>query len=130
MNATKIAWFSRHSPTKRQRETLATLFGPFSLNQDPRAFASADQVIRRFQATGATELVIVAPLTIIRELCRRGIYPIVAKIERCSGSDHEAEIKTSHKHYRFVHFERIEEVQLKVSVLTKAGLAQMVRAPG
>lgn len=117
MNATKIAWFSRHAPTKRQRETLAALFGPHQLIINGRTFSSASEIIERMTSCGATELVLVAPLTIIRALTLMGVYPIVARMERCLGSHPEAEYHTRKCHYRFVHFERIEEVSVKSTTL-------------
>lgn len=109
----RIVWFSRHEPVPRQIEELKRLFGPDTVVvQDPHPFQNADDVVRRFQAAGADEMVIVAPLSVIDQLVKRGIRPLYAEMELVEdGNDYD--VIANGRKYRFVRFSRIVEVTIR-----------------
>lgn len=122
-----IAWYSRHEPTSRQLASLHQLFGPdVVINQDTRAFDAADIIARRYRESGADELVLVAPLHVVRVLVQRGIQPIWAQMEQCSASHPECEVSLKtrigrKRHYRFVQFWRVQGIHLDLAPITPTG---------
>lgn len=115
-----IVWFSRHLPTPRQRSSLKSLFGKdVRVRVDKRPFDGADDVLARFHKSGATEMVIVAPYQVIRQLNKRGLRPIWAEMESVPSTHPEAEVHSKHGHYRFVGFKRIN-VKLELEAIEAA----------
>jgi len=109
----KIYWLSRHAPLPSQEAELKRLFGDnVVIEQDPEPFSSVDDIISRFLASGADELLVVAPLPIIAQLVQRGIKPLWAEMEAVS-SPEEAETEASGRYYRFRRFRRIVGVEIK-----------------
>ena len=106
-----IVWFSRHLPTHSQLSELNLLYPNHLLRIDTRAFDGADDVVERFHALSGDEMVVVAPLTVIRELVKRGIRPLRAVMEQCAEVD--AEVSVNGRHYRFLHFNRITDITVE-----------------
>jgi hypothetical protein len=123
---TKIVWMSRHAPTATQLVELARLFPAHDLHFDPAPFSDADEIVKRFHALGADEMVVVAPWTVIRAITKRGIRPIYAEMAQipCS-SAHEVSINSGRKRrcYRFVKFHRCSSVKLELSDITPPAAA-------
>lgn len=71
-----IVWFSRHPPLEKQRQELARLFPGSRLLQDPETFRDADDIVRRYREKSGSEMVIVAPLSLVAKLIERGIKPL------------------------------------------------------
>jgi len=108
----KVYWMSRHAPLPSQIAELRRLFGEeVVIEQDPKPFDSADDILNRFRASGADELVIVAPLSVIAQIVQRGVKPLWAEMEVCSPD--EAEVEAAGRHYRFVRFRRIVGIEIK-----------------
>jgi hypothetical protein len=105
-----IVWFSRHLPTRSQLQALAALYPHHRLLLDTNAFSDATDVVRRFEERGGDEMVVVAPLTVIRELVKRGLKPLRAQMEQCAPTD--AEVHEGGRHYRFVRFTRITAIEV------------------
>lgn len=98
-----ISWFSRHRPTPRQIAELKRLFGPATrIVQDSRTFAGADEVLARYRASGAGEMVIVAPLSVIAALCDRGLRPLWPQMELVPADHPEAEVRIERRDHRGV----------------------------
>lgn len=106
----KIVWMSRHSPTPSQVRELERLFPGHDFQVETRPFSGASQIVKRFHDTGATEMVVVAPWTVLNELVKLGLKPLVAKMENVPCDSKEAEIVLGHgrrrRCQRFVRFER------------------------
>jgi hypothetical protein len=106
----KIAWMSQHSPLPEQIAELERLFGSFELMQDVNPFEHADSICRKLRlagfAFGSDELVIVAPLSVLREICKRGIYPLRAVMERIG-----------ERQWKFLRFQRVKSVDLNTEEL-------------
>jgi len=118
----KIMWMSRHAPTSSQLWELERLFPKFELYIDGRSFDGVDDILARYNEQKADEMVVVAPLTVIRALCRRGLKPIKANMEQVSpdAADCEVRLRTRSGRtlgYRFIDFERVEGVDLRTSKL-------------
>jgi hypothetical protein len=120
----KIMWMSQHVPTKRQLTTLEALFPSYELIIDARAFDSADDIIARYRASSAEEIVVVAPLTVIRELVRRGIHPIWAEMRQIPCQSHDVEVRTKRRCYKFVRFKRVNGLEFKTSDIHPATATQ------
>lgn len=109
----KLIWFSRHLPTKRQRTELKALFGAdVRIFKDRKPFDGADEIVARFKRSGADEMVVVAPLSVVKQLVDRGIHPIWARMQTCPRSHPQAEVRIKNRHYRFVKFSRINGISL------------------
>jgi len=108
----KIYWMSRHAPLASQIQELERLFGEVEILQDPKPFDSADEVVRRFHESGADEIVIVAPLSVIAQLTQRGIKPLWAEMELVNDPS-QAEVEAAGRYYRFRRFRRIIGVEIR-----------------
>jgi hypothetical protein len=103
-----VVWFSKHQPTRRQRTAMRELFGPqVRILRDRRPFDDAQQVVTRFRRVGADEMVIVAPLAVIRHIVMQGIHPIWAEMRICKATHPHCEVHINNRHYRFSRFARI-----------------------
>jgi hypothetical protein len=107
---------SRHEPLPSQIRELKHLFGDdVVIEQDPNPFANADDIVQRFKTSGADELVVVAPLSVIAELVKRGIKPLWAEMKQVDAN--EAETEAAGRYYKFVKFRRIVGVEIKFEEL-------------
>jgi len=114
----KVYWLSRHEPLKSQISELKRLFGDdVEIIQDPQPFSSADDIIERFRASGADELLVVAPLSVIAQLVQRGIKPLWAEMAVVS-SPKDAEVEVAGRYYRFVRFRRVSAIQIVFEEVT------------
>lgn len=108
----KIVWFSRHPALPRQIDELKRLFGEDAeVVADPAPFSTADDIIRRFKAAGGDEIVVVAPLSVLDALCKRGIKPLWADMEVVPRG--QAEVFAQGRGYRFVRFRRVKRLALE-----------------
>lgn len=112
-----IMWMSKHTPTTRQREELERLFPGHVLLVDPRPFDGVEDILARYRAAKADEMVVVAPLTVMRALVRQGLHPIYAEMRSCSPKSKDAEVHVGQRAYRFVAFHRVDAVTLKLTKL-------------
>jgi hypothetical protein len=79
----KVYWLSRHEPLPSQVAELRRLFGEdVVIEQDPKPFDSVDDILNRFRQSGADELLVVAPLSVIAQLVQRGVKPLWAEMEQ------------------------------------------------
>ena len=109
----KIVWFSRHEPVQKQIDELKRLFGPdVEVVQDPDPFSSADDVVRRFRRLGGDEMVIVAPMSVIDQITRRGIRPLFAEMVLVNGDEDEYDVIANGRKYRFDRFVRIMRIEI------------------
>jgi hypothetical protein len=110
-----LLWLSKHSPTPSQRAELTRLFGDHELRIDPQPFSDAGDVARRIRRSGASEVVVVAPLAVLRKLLEFGFAPLTADMEQCRPE--EAEIQTpgylQGRHYKFRKFRRLRSITLE-----------------
>ncbi len=107
----KIIWFSRHPAIPKQVDELKRIFGEIEVIQDPKPFANADDVCQRFKKMGGDEMVIVAPLSVIDAICKRGIKPLWAEMEQVPPED--ADITANGRGYRFIKFRRVKRLVLE-----------------
>ncbi len=107
----KVYWMSRHEPLPSQIAELRRLFGDVEIITDPNPFDSADDIIRRYQQSGADEILVVAPLSVIAQLTQKGIKPLWAEMEVVDKD--KAEVEAAGRYYRFVRFRRIARVVME-----------------
>ncbi|SRR6266576_334207 len=112
-----IMWMSQHTPTLRQKEELERLFPGHILLVDPRPFDGVDDILARYKLAQADEMVVVAPLTVMRALVRQGLHPIYAEMRSCSPKSPLAEVYVGQRAYHFVAFHRVDAVTLKLTKL-------------
>jgi hypothetical protein len=114
----KILWLSRHSPLSCQMDELRSIFGPDTvLSTDIRPFGDAHDIVRRYRSSGAEEMVVVAPLSVLDALCREGIFPLRADMRALPEAPYQ-EDPTRHVHaagrwYAHVQFVRVVEMTLR-----------------
>ena len=106
----RILWMSRHKPLRSQIRELERLFGDIEVVQDANPFSDAKDIVQRFREGGFDDIVVVAPLSVIKHLCLLGVHPLWAEMELCSPE--EAEVLASGRHYRFKEFKRIVKVEI------------------
>lgn len=104
----KIMWFSRHEPIPKQIAELERLFGDVEVVQDPNPFSGADDVVRRFRESGADEMVIVAPLTVIDQITKQGIQPLYAEMRLVEEGPYDVDVNG--RKFVFERFTRIKRV--------------------
>lgn len=114
----KIMWLSQHAPSERQLKALGELYPGFELLIDARSFDGADDILERYRASGAADLVVVGPWTFLRELVNRGLRPLYAVMSRVPCSSSQAEVRVGHgprmRCFHFDHFARVAGVELKL----------------
>jgi len=109
----KVYWLSRHAPLESQIAELRRLFGEdVVIEQDPQPFDSVDDILNRFRQSGADELLVVAPLSVIAQLVQRGVKPLWAEMEQVTDPS-LAETEAAGRYYRFVRFRRITGIEIK-----------------
>jgi hypothetical protein len=111
-----IVWLSRHHPAPKQLQELERLFPGHRLITDTRAFDSVDDIITRFHSYKGDEMVVVAPLTVIRELVKRGIKPLRSEMKQVPHSL-DPDVTYSGRSYRFLYFTRITDVAVTTEPL-------------
>ena len=104
-----ILWVSRHPPLESQINELNRLFGDVLVSIDPTPFENAQAIIER--AKNYDEIVMVAPLSVIAEVCKLGIKPLWAEMEQTSWKNKE--VKQRNKYLKFKKFYRIVGVDVK-----------------
>ena len=114
MSGPIILWLSRHTPTVRQLAELERLYPGHDLKIDKRSFDSADDIVTRYKDSGATDMVVVAPLSFVRELVRRGLHPLWAEMRQVTRGSPQAETSNNGRSYRFVKFNRIRSIEVKL----------------
>lgn len=113
METTKILWMSRHRPLESQKEALNDLFGKVKIEQDPNPFSNADDIVNRYKSGNYDEMVVVAPLSVIAELTKRGIKPLWAEMKQIDPNDENAEVVANGRGYTFICFKRIKTVRME-----------------
>lgn len=109
-----IYWVSRHDPLPAQIEELCRLFGPNTrVIPDPKPFSSALEIVDRFRASGAAEMVVVAPLSVLARICETGVKPLWAQMELVGSlSNPKSETIVNGRVYRFKEFRRVVRVEV------------------
>jgi len=115
----KIVWMSQHAPTPRQLAALEEMYPHFDLLVDAKSFDTADDIVERFHASGADDLVVVAPWPVINELVNRGLAPLYAVMKSVPPDSPDVEIRVRRgrkdRCWRFIEFRRCEGINLKLS---------------
>lgn len=120
-NSTKLVWMSRHAPTPSQVRELDRLFPGHDFLVDGRSFSDAADIATRFRAVAGDEMVVVAPLTVVNELVKQGIRPLIAIMERVPCHDSSAEIVLGkgkrRRCQKFIRFERVEGIDFRTTTV-------------
>jgi len=111
----KIYWVSRHAPLVSQLRELKRIFNEdVELIVDPEPFSSAKEIAERYKSSGCSDLVVVAPLSVIMRLVEEeGLHPLWAEMVEVA-DEKEAEVTVKGKHYRFAGFKRVKGVKLEL----------------
>lgn len=113
-----ILWLSRHMPSKRQIAALEAMYPGHELKIDSRSFDNADDIAARYHKSGATDIVVVAPLSFVRELVRRGLHPLWAEMRQIARGSPDADSHHNGRSYRFIRFNRIKSVRVETEPAT------------
>lgn len=109
-----MLWISKHVPVDSQRRELARLFGPVDIRTDLNPFRDAGDLAARIRQSGAREVVVVAPLSVLRKLLEFGIRPLSAEMSQVPEAQAEVTV-TGHagmRHYKFVRFKRLTGIEM------------------
>ena len=109
---TKILWVSRHPILEVEVRWLEDRFGEIKIDQIS-SFGPAEELIEKFKKGGYDEILVIAPLTVIRKICEAGIHPLWIQAEEASDSN-EADFTYRGKHYRFVEIRRIRGIKVEL----------------
>lgn len=105
----RILWLSQHKIQDFQIAELYRLFGEdIEILTDYRAFDTADEIVRRINDIGADEVIVVAPLSVIKELTDREIKPLWSQMDVVTGEDYDLVYRG--RKYKFTGFKRIKKV--------------------
>lgn len=73
----RVYWCSKHDPTPTQKRALSAC----EVVKDPRPFSNAEQIIKRFKESRCDDIIVVAPLSVIRKMVELGIRPVWSEME-------------------------------------------------
>ena len=111
----RILWVSRHYPVPKQINELKRLFGEETvIVMDRKPFKNAEDIARRMYLKGCKEVVIVAPIHIMRDLTMENISPIRAEMECVLDDDADYDVLANGRRYNFKQFVRIKDVMIKI----------------
>jgi hypothetical protein len=118
----RIYWVSRHDPLPSQVTELRQLFGKdMELVVDHKSFSSAKEIVGRYIAANAQEMVLVAPLTVCRAILKLGVRPLWAEMREVrpaksevKGDGRREKISRVERHYQFVRFLRLVGIEVKL----------------
>jgi len=117
----RIVWMSQHAPTPRQLAALEAQYPRYDLIVDARSFDTADDIVARFHAAAADEMVVVAPWPVLQELVNRGLAPLYALMRPVAPDSPEVEVRIRRgrrdRCYKFIKFQRCRGVNLKLEDL-------------
>lgn len=119
----RILWISRHEPLESQRKYLQGAFGEdCTISRDSNPFSSAEEVVKR--AKDYDEMVLIAPLSVVRKVVELGIKPLWSEMEPATKETSEVQvqgrrerIQNKARYYKFIKFRRVESVKLEFSEL-------------
>ena len=97
----KILWVSRHRPLEVQIHKLKEMFGDIQLVRYGKPFHSAEEIHKHFTEYKYQEMVMVAPLSVIRRMCELGVKPLWAEM----------------RHGKFIRFKRINKIRINYTKL-------------
>lgn len=103
-----VYWRSQHRPTPRQLRALASC----KVTYDYSRFENAAEVVRKFRESGAEELILVAPLSVIEHVVLdHRVFPVWAEMRSSRERNEDSEVQFGDRWIGFVKFRRIKMVQ-------------------
>lgn len=112
----KVCWFGvPHSivPLPSQVTALQTLFPSSELTINSEPCKDADDIAMQYELLGGDVLVVVASLTILSFLLRKGYRPICPRMERLKVGDPRMERMIGDIPYRFNRFREAVKVNIE-----------------
>jgi hypothetical protein len=109
----RILWFSRHEPLPSQRAELDRLFPGNTLVVVPDGFRNANDILRTYERLRGDDLVLIAPLTVVKHLVGHGVKPIWSDMRVVPADDPTAELYFNGRAYKFAGFRRVTSVDVK-----------------
>jgi len=109
----KILWVSRHPMNGVQMGALRRLFGEdVVVEEDPRPFNSAEDIVRRYGEGKYDDIIVVAPYSVLDRMVQLGVRPLWSEAELVQNPA-EADWSVRDRHYRFVRFRRVRRLVLE-----------------
>ena len=107
-----ILWDSRNHPLKSQLKELRRLFGEdVQVDVYDKSYTRPSDVLKIYKQKPYDEMVIIAPLSICRQIVGYGYKPLYAEMETATPENYEVEVFNSRekneghpRYYRFVKF--------------------------
>jgi hypothetical protein len=118
----RILWLSKHKPLDSQRDELKKLYGKdCEIIIDLEPFRGVEDIADRIEVCAADDIVLMAPLSMMRKLLDLGIQPLYAEMRRTLLSRAEV-IKTrrdgTRPGYEFVKFMRLTGIEVNYEDVT------------
>ena len=129
LTVTVIAWFSQHIPLLSQEKELRRLFGDIQIVHIPEPFRNAESILSKTQELGATEIVLVAPYSVIDRVCKAGVKPLFARMLPVTADHPKAEVQIGSRWYCFLRFRRIKGIHIEWEDVLPYNHSSIVRAP-
>ena len=120
----RIIWISQHQMHPVLWPALRRMFGDdVQVQEDPRPFDNAENIVRRVQEGGYDDCIVVAPYSVLDRMCALGLRPMWCEAEQVwdrSLSDWSVKGRM----YRFLGFKRVERLVLELEDLGPAARRQ------
>lgn len=114
----KVLWVSDHEWIQLQDDWIKKVFGPGArFVRGVSSWRTAADIARKFWEGGYDDMAVVAPQTVLDHLCRQGLRPLRPVTPQVRLAV-EADFSYNGRHFRFLGFERVEEVIVRTSVVT------------
>lgn len=108
----KVLWISQHRMQGVQMGALRRMYGAdVKVVEDLHPFDSAEEIVRRVRDGGYDDVIVVAPFSVLDRMCKLGLRPLWADAEQVFNR-READWSVKGRHYRFLGFSRVKELQL------------------
>lgn len=110
----KVLWMSRHRPAASQSAALKAMYGnDVEVVLDPNPFDNARTIAQRYREGGFDDLVVVAPLSVLDQLCQMGCKPLWCESVEESNPRRVEFRGGGGQGYRFLRFRRVRRIVIE-----------------
>jgi len=106
-----ILWVSKHNPIPKQIKELKKLHGEQINLIQLDGFRDVNNILDHFYQNHCHDMVIVAPLSVIMEINKRGIRPLWSEMEPALPGT--ADTTANGRYYKFKGFKRLKKIKIE-----------------
>jgi len=111
---TRILWLSRHRPKPEQLRELVDCFGEVEIVAVFEKISSGQQVVNMIRQHQCTEVIVVLPEKLLKEVVDAGVQPIRAKMAR-------EFLSNGNVRFNHLYFERVIDVCITTKKISSGG---------